>query len=355
MPDGGAPILLAMPHLAYGGAELVASRIAADLRARGHRVAVAVLSHKPEEQDAAADWFAPVATVLRAAPAAPVAESLARFVAATGAGVVVALGRSDGYAALPALRGRFPDLRLVGFQFNEVELTREHRRYALFLDLIVVEGPIVARALLAQGVPEERVAIIPSGADLARFARRRRRWPRLGAPRVGFVGRIDPVKGPLAFVAMCAALRRRRLRFVMAGDGPFAGEARAAIEAAGLGGRIDWRGRLPREALPALYRALDIVVAPSLSDGRPLVIQEAQAAGAVVIASRVGSIPTLIEHGVTGLLCPPGDVAALAAAVEWLLAEPGRRARIGEAGRRAVLAGGGLAASLAGYRRAILG
>ncbi len=349
-----APILMVMPHLGFGGAERVASRIAGDLRASGHEIFILVLTERGDE-DSTAEWFAPVATVLRRSKQLSLQENVGDALDRTGAAILVAIGRTDLYEALPALRRRGPHLRIVSFQFNEIELTAEHRRYIPFIDTIIVEGAVVARMLMAQGISEQQVAVISSGIDLAHFGERRRWWPRFGRLRVGFVGRMDPIKGTLIFVALCDALRHRPFHFIMAGEGLFTAETRAAIGAAGLADRIDWRGRVSQEALPALYHELDVLIAPSTSDGRPLVVQEAQAAGVAVIASRVGSIPSLIEDGVTGLLCPPGDLAGLIAALESLASDRRRLAQLGKAGRRAVHGGGGLARSLAGYRRAILG
>lgn len=352
-----------MPHLTFGGAERLVSDLARHLAGLGHRVVVAVLGRKPGEEDAGEAWFAPVARVVRVvAPAPELAGCLTALADEVQADGLVLIGLSPAYGALPHIRRLRPDLRIVSFQFNEQELTREHAQFGPLIDLLVAEGDNVAELLIANGAPAERIVVIPSGPDLARLDRDAAHRPAdpfgLAASRrpiVGFVGRMDPIKAPLAFVSLCGRLRQRDITFVMRGEGPIAGEVKAAIARDGLARRIRWLDRVDQGAMGALYRTLDIVVVPSLVDGRPLVVQEAQACGAAVVASRVGSIPELIEDGVSGLLCDPGDAAAFAAAVTGLVDDPERRGRVAAAGRRRARREGGLEGSLACYVRAILG
>lgn len=349
-----------MPHLCFGGAERLASRLVDDLRNRGCPVTVAVIGRKPEEADATASWFGPVAhEILRfdSQPPGPL-EPLARTIESRRPCFIAFIGRSTALHELPALCRRFPTLRFVSFQFNEHELTLEHRLYAQFLDLILVEGTVVAETLIAHGVCENRIAVVPSGVDLTQFRPVPAAPPSnpAAAPEVGFVGRMDPIKGPLAFVEIGRLLAgRHEARFVMAGDGPVARDTRRAIRKGGLAHRFEWLGRVDQAALPRLYARLAVLVVPSALDGRPLVVQEAQACGVPVVASRVGSIPELIEDGVTGLLCPPGDHDAFAQAVARLLEDAALRRQIGAAGQGKVVRDGGLAASLDGYATALLG
>jgi glycosyltransferase involved in cell wall biosynthesis len=89
-----------------------------------------------------------------------------------------------------------------------------------------------------------------------------------------------------------------------------------------------------RTDVPALMKAADICVHPSLWEGFGLTLLEAMAAGTCIVASRVSTIPEVVLDGETGWLVPPGDSDALGAAILRLLADPARRRELGEAGRR---------------------
>ncbi|WP_424187196.1 glycosyltransferase family 4 protein [Actinokineospora sp. G85] len=93
---------------------------------------------------------------------------------------------------------------------------------------------------------------------------------------------------------------------------------------------------VPHPAIMAAFAAAAVVAVPSRwPEPQGLVVTEAMAAGAPVVASSIGGLPTLVDHGLTGLLVPPGDATALAAALDSLLADPTTRRRLGEAGRTA--------------------
>jgi glycosyltransferase involved in cell wall biosynthesis len=116
------------------------------------------------------------------------------------------------------------------------------------------------------------------------------------------------------------------------------GERRAALEALaaelGLADRAHFLGW--RRDLPAVYADLDVVCLTSLNEGSPVALIEAMAAGRPVVATAVGGVPEVVQDGVSGLLVPPRDPAALAAAIAGLLAEPARAAALGRAARAAV-------------------
>jgi glycosyltransferase involved in cell wall biosynthesis len=104
---------------------------------------------------------------------------------------------------------------------------------------------------------------------------------------------------------------------------------------AGVAERVHHRTWIGREELPPLYRSSGMLVLPSVWEepfGIPLI--EAMASGLPVVATRVGGIPEVVEHGVTGLLVPPDKPDALAGAIMELLADPGRARQLGAAGRR---------------------
>ena len=111
---------------------------------------------------------------------------------------------------------------------------------------------------------------------------------------------------------------------------------RARADTLGIGPWVDFRGPQLQPALPEYYRAADLCLVPSHHESFGMAALEAMACGAAVVASRVGGLATTIQDGVTGVLVPPRDEAALAGAIAALLAdEPRRRALGRQAARRA--------------------
>jgi glycosyltransferase involved in cell wall biosynthesis len=129
-------------------------------------------------------------------------------------------------------------------------------------------------------------------------------------------------------------IRDRAWQILVVGDG----SARAEIEAAfaPLGARAVFAGALPEAELPACYAACDLYVWPAVREAYGLAMLEAQAAGLPVVAGREGGVTEVVQHGVTGMLTPPRDTQAFAAAVETLLADPDRRRAMAEAAWRFV-------------------
>ena len=96
---------------------------------------------------------------------------------------------------------------------------------------------------------------------------------------------------------------------------------------------IEIAGRIPREEMPDEYRRSDLFVLPTLADNTPVTLMEAMASGLPAVATAVGGIPEMVVPGVTGRLVPAGDIPALTASIEGLLADPPLRRRMGSASR----------------------
>jgi glycosyltransferase involved in cell wall biosynthesis len=182
-----------------------------------------------------------------------------------------------------------------------------------------------------------RLHVIPHGVDLHRF-RPSAAAGNGGVLRLLAVGRLVEKKGFAVLVQALAHVSVPfRLRLV--GDGPESERLAKAVRAAGLGDRVNLVGGRTHEELPGEYAAADVVVVPSVADGSgdrdglPNVVLEAMASGRPVLASVVGAIATAVAQDATGLLVPPGDPGALAAALERLARDPERRQRLGLAGR----------------------
>ncbi len=140
-------------------------------------------------------------------------------------------------------------------------------------------------------------------------------------PHILFAGRLSAEKGVRELVAATEGLP-----LVVAGDGPLRDEVPWAL------------GMVPHDELLHLYERAAVVACPSLREGFGVVCLEAMAAGRPVVASAVGGLRDFVLDGETGLLVPPGDVAALRAALERLLGDAELRSRLGWAARERVLA-----------------
>ena len=235
------------------------------------------------------------------------------------------------------------------------------RRRAASVDLVVGCSDYVterARRVL----PQTRCETLHNGVNVDAFTPPLTHAERAGG-RLLFVGRVSPDKGvhvlldalsrlsethPEAELDLIGDEALPRLDMQVAIDEEervrslsrfYGREGYLAPLLAGLPTRLTKRIRhrtwIGRDELPSLYRSSGMLVLPSVWEepfGIPLV--EAMASGLPVVATRVGGIPEIVEHGVTGLLVPPDDPAALAGAIAELLADPSRARELGEAGRR---------------------
>jgi sugar transferase (PEP-CTERM/EpsH1 system associated) len=185
-------------------------------------------------------------------------------------------------------------------------------------------------------VPADRFEVLHNGVDVARFGRGRVRAPPLDASSgllIGSVGRLAAVKNyALLLQAMARLPLTPSCRLVLIGDGPERAALSRLAGQLGLETRVEFRGH--RDDVPQLLQALDLFVLPSLSEGMSNTVLEAMAVGLPILASDVGGNRELIEPGRSGMLFPPGDVAALAEQLVLLLGSPELRAKLGAAAAR---------------------
>jgi glycosyltransferase involved in cell wall biosynthesis len=201
---------------------------------------------------------------------------------------------------------------------------------------VIACNPDVAGDLRRAGAP---VHLIPHGVDLDRF----QPTPAPDGEVLSLlaVGRLVPKKG---FPVLVEAAARLHAPFCLriVGDGPGREALERQIADAGLQDRIRLAGPRTHDDLPAEYATADVVVVPSVTDatgdrdGLPNVVLEAMSSGRPVIASHVGAVSSAVVDGRTGVLVPPGDAAALAGALEFLVDQPDWRARLGREARARV-------------------
>ena len=153
-------------------------------------------------------------------------------------------------------------------------------------------------------------------------------------PLVGYVGRLSPEKGPEVFVRAALQLIGRcpGMHGVMVGEGPMREPVRELIAQCGLTERIHLLGG--RDDMPLVYNELDVVVSSSHTEAMPLALMEAMASGLPVVATRVGGVPDMVEHGQTGWLVARNDFDDLAARTASLLHDPAERQRMGRRARQ---------------------
>jgi len=202
------------------------------------------------------------------------------------------------------------------------------------------------KALIIQHCGEEardKIAVIHCGVDTSLF-RPRRKAP--GGPfTIVCVGALEAKKGQTHLVEACRLLKQRNLDFVchLIGEGQTRGDLERQIQESGLGGVVRLEGGWPRADVLRTLEQADVVALPSIQtksgkmEGIPVALMEPLACEVPVVSTRISGIPELVEDGVTGLLVPPADPAALADALERLAHDPELGSRLGRAGRAKVL------------------
>lgn len=201
-------------------------------------------------------------------------------------------------------------------------------------DIITANSVVELHELVRHyGADPSRIEIVPPGVDHAFFSPGSRRGARqaLGLgdePVLLFVGRIQPLKGVDVAVEALSRLRDPRARMLIVGGSSgtegdnHAAEVRDLITDRGLDNRITMVPPQPHHVLSTYYRAADVTIVPSRSESFGLVALESAACGTPVVASDVGGLRTLVDHGRTGLRVPGRDPDDFAVAVERIIGDP---------------------------------
>ena len=225
---------------------------------------------------------------------------------------------------------------------------RAQRWACQFADCILVNAMAVKEWLIGEGYEASKIVVIPNGVELNRFERSegaaspfRALGVPEGAPVVLVVSRLNPLKGLEPFLEAAALVAREvpSARFVIVGDTnpnerPYWSILTNLTGRLGLTERVTFAGL--RRDVPQLLAAATVSVMPSLNEALSNVLLESMAAGAPLVATRVGGTPEAIDHGANGLLVPPGDPVTMARAIAELLTDPVKARRLGVAARQAI-------------------
>ncbi len=324
--DTKRTLLLAMPYLIMGGAERLLSAVVGHLVSVGWRVVIVTTLEADFEHGDTTPWFERYTSEIfhlpRCLPAELWEDFVHQLVRSRAVGIIWVVGSTLMYNCLRDLRTANPQVRVADLLFNTIGHTANNRRRRDLIDLIFVESDEVRQWLLARGEGANRIRLVESGVDLVALhpmPRAETLLQQTGATPddliVGYSGRWSEEKNPLGFIAIARLVDSALpVRFVMTGTGPLRTAVEHAIREAGFpNGRFTLLGQVS-EVAPVLA-SFDLLVIPSVLDGRPMVALEALSMGVPILASRVGGLPELISEP-WGWLCEPNDLEAFARHVE---------------------------------------
>jgi glycosyltransferase involved in cell wall biosynthesis len=216
-------------------------------------------------------------------------------------------------------------------------------RYVTLPDLVITVSKGIARVLEAAGVPASHIRQVYSAIDVGTYqsslgqvqARARLGLPE-AVPVLVVIAQLIPRKGHRFLLQALPEIlvRHPHTRVLFAGEGESEAELKAQVQDMGLAACVQFLGY--RDDIGDVLRACDVLVHPATMEGFANVAMQAMAAGLPVVSSAVGGMPESVRDGVTGLLVPPQDPAALAAAIVKLLDDASLRERLGRQGREIV-------------------
>jgi len=320
-------ILYLISELDVGGAEKALFHLVCNLDARFGRPAVACLSGRGRVGDWLRDAGIDVINLDATPMMAPTEFGHLRRILRTGRYRLLHtfLYHANIFGRLAAIGTGVPvisSLRVM--EVDRPFRTKADRWTIRFVAAETCVAEAVRQWSIKRGLPADKLVTIPNGVDCAAFqAPRGAVRTELGLAEttrvVLFIGRLHWQKGPDVLVNAAARLVPlvRDVRFLFVGAGPMETRLRENVAGANLGSHVLFLGR--RDDIPALLADADVLAVPSRWEGMPNALLESMAAGRPAVAARVGGCPELVVDGQTGLLVPPEDHAALAAALEKVL------------------------------------
>jgi glycosyltransferase involved in cell wall biosynthesis len=321
----------------WGGQEIRILNEAAVFAKRGFRVLIACQPGTPLGREAQRYGLAVRLIAMAGAADLRAFWRLRRLMRSEAVDLVHTHSSIDAWLAGFAARS----LQLPVVRSRHVSIPVKRRRnfvYNALCDRIISSGEAIRDVLVTAGVDADKIAAIPAGVDTAQFhpavsGTAVRREFGLNGPVIGTVAMFREAKGHRVLLQAVPEILRREPRavFLWVGDGVGRVALQAELAEVGIQDKVLMVGF--REDIPACLAAMDVVVQPSVrSDGVPQVVMQALAMRKPVVASAVGGIPEVIQHQRTGLLVPPNNPRALAAAVVQSLCNPRAAAAWAQAG-----------------------
>lgn len=208
------------------------------------------------------------------------------------------------------------------------------------------------------GFPYSKIQAIVNGVDTDRFfpnsEKKEEMRNALGLKKsslcIGTIGSLRPVKNQSLLIKACQSIlpQFEEVEVLIVGEGPLALQLKQEVQALGLTEKIHFSGAQPN--IPEILNAVDLFVLPSRSEGMPNAVLEAMSCGVPVIATAVGGVPEVIEHGENGILIASEDEPQLVAALTNLIQNPETRRMLGMKGRQRVLSHFSLKAMVSEYQ-----
>lgn len=324
-------ILFVCEDLNFGGGERLVSAICRRCREAGWEVGLIAEPRRSSVANSFDAWFSRAVDHVAWLPVADHAARM-KLLAAPDVDAVAYFYPWRPALLAPFVAGLRRDIRQTVFVFNaSAEGLQVLSQIAPALDLVIAESLDVLQSFEAVGLLRQPARLIPSRVEPIPM-----RAPHVSGNKlqVGYIGRLSREKNPMAVLAIANRLPRAGYSFRVIGDGGMRPKVALATKLLGWRRDVRFAGHLSDAELGRAFDQLDVIVVPSRIDGRPLVIQEAQWRGVVVVASRVGGIPELVTHEETGLLCEPGDIDDFARQLARLAADPALRNDLAGRARR---------------------
>jgi glycosyltransferase involved in cell wall biosynthesis len=279
---------------------------------------------------------------------------MARYIVRNGVDIVHGYNFYGNVFAVPPARLAGAPVVIASVRDRGPYLTpmqkRVQRHVCKLADCVLVNADAVKDWLIGDGYSPKNIVVIRNGVDLSRFEARHdpnALRAELGipadAPIVMVLSRLNKLKGIEEFLHACAQVARDfpAARFLVVGepspvwDRAYLVTLNELAQQLGIAGQVIFTGL--RSDVPALLALTDVAVMPSLNEALSNVLLESMAAGAAVVATDVGGTKEALEHERTGLLIPPGDAPAMAAAIARLLGDRHLASRLGDTARRHIV------------------